>query len=442
MPTPTPGVPWTGGTVDDLTAQVRADAAGAAAQADALVTNQAPLLVAYTAALAAGAARIVNYGDSMSAPIAGDVTWPTWPFIAETAMAKTVGGTADTDATTPTAGANWRLWNRSINASSMTDHITAGSGIAADLTAIDPHLVIISCGLATWLTDKTGATYLASVQAGIDAIRATKPAASILVVHEYEPSLNLAAPNTFALWGDTTEGPTRDLAAANGCAYISLYRPFGTVAGDADPRDVLTADLTHPNTAGQQLIWGVLAPLIGQQRRTTGAATPTDLGQSRSTSTAELSVLTAVMAIPAGTLSARDELFFRAKIGSINLSGSAATIIVRLKIGGTTIFTSAAIAIANGTGIQWDITCPIFAEGVGASSIIRCEPLVAYGPGNNAALTATLSNTTAGTPLTVSTLADINIDLTTQHGGAGGGSAAMISECTWATLSRLQRVKP
>jgi hypothetical protein len=423
-----PGVPYTDTDADQVTEQVQGDRAATQAASDALVTNQAPYLTHYTAALGARSARIVNFADSLSADPGGSVTWRTWPYLLEASMAR-VAGSADVSTTTPSTAAAWRFWNKSINASSMTDHISAG--LAALIATADPHLVIISCGVATWLTDKTGDTYIASVQAGIDAIRTAKPTADILVIHEHEPSLDAAAPNTFAGFGDTTQARTAALAAANDCAFVSLYRPFGTVAGDGDPRDVLIADLVHPNAAGQEVVHGVLFPLLSQERRSTAPASIFDLGQARTSSAAELSVLTAVVPIPANTLEVGDLVYFRAQVITANLTGGTLTDRLRLKIGGTTVHDTAAVSLTTFTGAQWQIEAAIFVDAISPSPIIRVETQVVYGPGSSAAATATQLNSTAASPLSSPTTAAIDIDVTSQH---STNAAGFTTECTWARL--------
>lgn len=192
--------------------------------------------------------------------------------------------------------------------------------------------------------------------------------------------------------------------------------------------------LTVADAAGLRTSAGLGA--LSTYSSVAGATPRYDLGQSRSTSASELSQLVATMPIDANTLAAGDTLIFRAVPISFNLSGGSVTIRLRLKVGGTTVFDSSTITIANGAGIAWGITSTIFVESISPSPIIHVDTEVGYGPGTGLADTAMLRQSTANTPVTTATTALISVDLTSQHSSAAAG---VITETRWAKLTREPR---
>jgi hypothetical protein len=176
------------------------------------------------------------------------------------------------------------LWNGGKNGSTVQTHLDAG-GFEAAVKVLDAAgtlgLVILPSGVVAYITDTTGASYIAGQQNAIDMVRAESDA-DVWIVHQPEFAGFGSLSNTWLNWGTTTLPLIEDLAETEGCAFTSLYRPVGSRANQAltdSGVDIYTHgaplsfnDYVHVNEVGQGLYAGVLWPVLSQGRGSFGIA--------------------------------------------------------------------------------------------------------------------------------------------------------------------------
>jgi hypothetical protein len=193
--------------------------------------------------------------------------------------------------------------------------------------------------------------------------------------------------------------------------------------------------LDDVNQAAMQATLGF--GLLGVRNSIAGAAPLFDLGQSRTGSAAELTLLSAVVPIAANSLVAGDLLRFEAQINNVNLSGGALTDTLRLKIGTITSLNTGALSVANFTGQGHRIKADILIESISPTPITRISSSDLYGITQNGPATSPpIIADTANTPLIDATTGAINIDVTSQHSTASG---SFVTELLWARLTRESR---
>lgn len=351
------------------------------------------------------------------------------------------------------------LWNGGLNGSTAQVHIDLG-GFRDALKKLDStlYLVILPSGLATYISDTSGASYISGQTNAINLVK-SETKADILIVHQYEPSGFVALSNTWANWGTKTYPMIRELAADNGCAFVSVYEAVGTTANQALTSknvDIWTwsapisggaRDYLHTNMIGQSIIadtiWPVLSQsrdfrsygLLAQQSSIAGSKPISDNGATVASTVTETTLLASPMSIPANTLAAGDLLKLEGLAIGLSFSGSPVTVRHRVKVGGVAVFDKTVTSIAAGASAAYMLNGRIYVKTIGAVSSLHVDIGIDLTDTASANVTTGYSMAAAGgTALTSSTEAPIAIDWTIQMGGVGVAIGA-----AWVRLGRSSR---
>lgn len=427
-PEPDQRVPWLqdqGSGLDNVV--------GTWSQVLTLVTQQEErYLTAYHAALAAGDADIVVAGDSMT------VSWEAlggfrgWLYVMQRRF-KQVYGTADVTtapADTPAAIANIRVHNMSVAGYTIEDHLEDGDFIDR-CTSVQPALAVICCGLASF----TSEAYLPELTAGIEAVQAVCDA-DVLVIHEYAPNL--------PQWEGWILGApaARDEAHRLGAAFYSLGESLGTGPDLYGPGKIINlfdmtgtdpavaTDNLHTNSIGQQTIGDLLTPLMIPVQAPRADLLPYPQWKSQraalASSTTETSLLPSTFTCPGYSLDQGHKLELSFYGNHLNLTGSAGiTFRWRIKVGGVTIldqtYTQGALSGATIYGYL-----KLFVLDEGSPSVIFASANLEAAD-SNGLLTGEGGSVPPNDPLTVSTLADIEIDITGQMSASNAAHQMIVT---------------